>query len=66
MAEVPFIDVDRCDGCGECVKVCCLDGLVIVNNVVTIVNTVECSWCTECEAVCHTQAISCAYEIVFE
>jgi len=66
VAEMPVIRSDKCDGCGLCVGVCHLDALAIVNNVVTIVETVECDWCTDCEAVCPTGAIGCPFEIIMQ
>jgi ferredoxin len=27
---------------------------------------VECDWCTDCEAVCLTGAISCPFEIILQ
>ena len=38
----------------------------LVDDVVTVVETEECDYCTECEAVCPTGAIRCPYEIVIE
>jgi ferredoxin len=38
----------------------------MVDNIVTIIEIEECGWCTQCEAVCPTGAISCAFEIVIE
>ena len=66
MAERPVVDFEKCNGCGLCVNVCRKGGLVLVDNVITLDNTVECDWCTICEAVCPTGAISCFFEIVFE
>jgi len=66
VAEMPIIDRGKCDGCGLCVGVCHLNALAIVNNVITIITTVECDWCTDCELVCPTGAISCPFEIIIQ
>jgi len=66
VAEMPVVDLEKCNGCGLCVSVCRYNVLVMVNNVVTVVETQECDWCTVCEAVCSTGAISCPFEIVIE
>lgn len=64
MMIMPQIDQEKCDGCGLCVDVCLQQGLVLVNNVITIIETIDCDWCTQCEAVCLTGAIICPFEIV--
>lgn len=61
---MPQINQEKCDGCGLCVDVCLQQGLVLVNNVINIIETVDCDWCTQCEAVCPNGAISCPFEIV--
>jgi len=66
VAEMPVIDPNKCDGCGLCVGVCHLNALAIVNNIITIIETVECDWCTDCELVCPTGAISCPFEIILQ
>ena len=66
LAEMPLVDAAKCNGCGLCVSVCRYSVLVMVDNVVTVVQTQECDWCTLCEAVCPTAAISCPFEIVVE
>jgi len=66
MAEMPVIAPEKCNGCGLCVSVCYCSALVMVDNIVTIIETEECGWGTQCEAVCPTGAISCAFEIVVE
>jgi len=70
MAEMPVIDQEKCNGCGLCLSVCTCKSLVLVGNVVTVIKKKECHqctrWCTLCEAVCPTGAISCPFEIVFE
>ena len=66
MAEMPVIDPEKCDGCGLCVGVCHLNALAIVNNIIAIIETVECDWCTDCELVCITGAIRCPFEIILQ
>jgi len=66
MTEMPVIYLEKCNGCGLCVSVCACKGLVLVDNVITVIETVECDWCTLCEVVCPTGAISCPFEIVIE
>jgi len=64
LAEKPIIDERRCRGCGLCVSVCHLHGLVLVGKVVVVVETVQCDWCADCELVCPNGAIACPFEIV--
>ena len=66
MAEMPLVYLTKCNGCGLCVRVCYGKGLVLVDNVITVIATAECDWCTECEAVCPVGAIRCPFEIVIE
>jgi MinD superfamily P-loop ATPase len=66
MAEKPVINPGKCQGCGLCVSVCACGALVIVGNIVTVTEVVECSWCTLCELVCPNEAICCPFEIVLE
>ncbi|MDD5127276.1 MAG: hypothetical protein PHR43_04165 [Dehalococcoidales bacterium] len=66
MGEFPVINKKKCNGCGLCVDICTCHGLIMVGSVVEIVPTVECDWCTKCEAICPAGAISCSYEIIIE
>ena len=66
MIEMPVLNRERCNGCGLCISVCYCGALVLVDNVVTVVETEECGWCTQCEAVCPTGAIRCPCEIVIK
>jgi len=66
MAEMPTVDGKKCNGCGLCVSVCHCHVFVLVENVISVIETEECTWCTQCEAVCPTGAISCPYEIIVE
>lgn len=64
--EMPVIDLSKCNNCGLCIEVCGCKALVIVNGVVTVVETDACGWCLQCELVCPTGAIVCPYEIIIE
>jgi MinD superfamily P-loop ATPase len=66
MTVLPLLDRDKCNGCGLCVSVCRCEALVLVDNVITIIESKLCGWCTLCEMVCPTQAILCPFEIVIE
>lgn len=66
MALMPEIDRELCSGCGLCLTVCSGEALVLVDNVIVIMESEECDYCTQCEAVCPTGAISCPFEIVIE
>ena len=66
MVEMPQIDYEKCNGCGLCISVCQCGALVLINDKVTIIETLQCHWCTECEMVCPTNAISCSFEIIME
>jgi len=63
---MPEIDRELCNGCGLCLAVCSCKALVLVDNVIVIMESEECDYCTQCEAVCPTGAISCPFEIVEE
>jgi len=68
MAEVPVIDITKCNGCGLCVNVCTYNALILVDQVVTLIEIEgqECDWCANCEAVCVTGAITCPFEIIIQ
>lgn len=66
MIEMPRLDPAKCTGCGLCVKVCQHRGLVMMSIIVQVVETEDCDWCTHCEAVCPTGALTCPFEIVLE
>jgi len=38
----------------------------MIENVVTVVESEACGWCTQCEAICPQGAISCPFEIIIE
>lgn len=66
MTEMPVIDWEKCTNCGLCIDVCACKALVLIDNVVTVIETEECGWCIQCEVVCPVGAITCPFEIVIE
>ena len=66
MIEMPLLDLEKCNGCGLCISVCYCNAIVLVDNIITIIETEECGWCAQCELVCPTGAITCPFEIVIE
>ncbi len=66
MDLMPALDREKCNGCGLCVRVCHCNAFVMIGNLVAVVETDFCGWCTHCEAICPMGAISCPFEIVIE
>ena len=63
---MPKLDAEKCDCCGLCVSACECGAVVMTKHRIIIIETEECSWCTMCELVCPNNAITCAYDIVFD
>jgi NAD-dependent dihydropyrimidine dehydrogenase PreA subunit len=61
---LPIIYIDRCDGCGDCVKVCPSRALELVAGFATLVTPDNCAYCADCEEHCPQRAIALPYEIV--
>ena len=66
MIEMPVIDLEKCNGCGLCIGACACKAVVLINNVVSVIETEACGWCLKCENICPTGAIVCQFEIVIE
>jgi NAD-dependent dihydropyrimidine dehydrogenase PreA subunit len=60
----PEIDLDKCNGCGDCVEQCPSGIVALVDGKASIVRPEDCSYCTDCEDLCSSAAIRCPFEIV--
>jgi len=61
---IPEIDLEKCEGCGDCVDRCPTDAVDLVNGKAIIVSPEDCSYCTDCENFCPSGAIRCPFEII--
>ena len=50
------VDFERCDSCGECVKMCPVDVFEMPYKAVAV-RTVNCMGCRTCVALCKSTAI---------
>ena len=55
-AGKPFVETDRCVGCGRCVKICAHDAPVITDRKATI-NHDKCVGCGRCIGICPMDAV---------
>ncbi|MEA3376249.1 MAG: 4Fe-4S binding protein [Chloroflexota bacterium] len=62
---LPEIDLERCDQCGLCVEHCPTDAVEMGPDGPSIVRPRDCTYCTDCEAMCPEGAIACPFEIVW-
>ena len=56
MAKI-IIDYDECDACGECVDVCPMEVLIIVDGKLKVQHPEECNECEVCMDVCPNECI---------
>ena len=61
---VPEVNPAKCEGCGDCVKLCPEHAVALVAGKAAIVSPENCDYCADCEAFCPNSAIRCAFEIV--
>jgi len=61
---IPEIDLEKCEGCGNCVDLCPTHVVDLVNGKAAIVNPEGCDYCTDCETFCPSAAIRCPFEII--
>ncbi len=64
-AALPRIDLSRCNCCGRCAERCPTGAVEMRSNGPVIALPAQCTYCTDCEAVCPEDAIRCPYEIVW-
>jgi formate hydrogenlyase subunit 6/NADH:ubiquinone oxidoreductase subunit I len=62
---LPQIDLERCNRCGQCVERCPTQAVDMTAEGPRISRRGDCTYCTECEAVCPEGAITCGYDIVW-
>ena len=58
MAERPYVDKEKCTGCGTCRDVCPVDVFEIENGKSIVKNPDECIQCQACVASCPEKAIT--------
>ena len=61
---IPEIDLEKCNGCGDCIELCPAGTVSLVNGKATIVKPEDCDYCTDCEAICPSEAIRCPFAII--
>lgn len=52
------VDVDKCNGDGECVDVCPVEVYELQNSKAVVVNEEECLGCESCIEVCEQGALT--------
>lgn len=60
MAELPLLDETRCTTCGDCVRICPTDCLILVGAVPYLARPLDCIECALCVLVCPTDALRMA------
>jgi formate hydrogenlyase subunit 6/NADH:ubiquinone oxidoreductase subunit I len=65
MWALPQIDLQLCSLCGVCVERCPTKAVDMTDDGPHIARPEDCTYCTDCEAVCPEGAIACGYEIVW-
>ena len=57
MAEKPYVDKEKCVGCGTCASVCPVEVFEIKGGKSEVVKPDDCIQCRACEASCPEKAI---------
>jgi len=61
---IPIIDLERCDGCGLCLRVCPTGALAMNGSKALVARPGACDYSGLCEMACPVQAIQRPFEIV--
>jgi Pyruvate/2-oxoacid:ferredoxin oxidoreductase delta subunit len=62
---LPLIDLQRCVGCGECVRRCPTQAVALQEQHAVIVQPERCNFCDICEQYCPHEAIGRPFVIRF-
>jgi uncharacterized protein (DUF2249 family)/NAD-dependent dihydropyrimidine dehydrogenase PreA subunit len=65
MNWIPQIDLQKCNGCGQCVEGCEPHVLTLQAGQAALLNPAACSYCATCESICPHNAIALPYLICF-
>ena len=63
---LPEIDLSLCNRCGACVEHCPPQAVEMSPDGPVIARPQDCTYCAVCDAICPQEAITCAFEIVWE
>lgn len=66
MDFVPTIDINKCNGCEICIKLCPTDALGLIDDVAAVIQPEACTYSGLCQDNCPTEAIQLVYEIRFQ
>ncbi len=62
---LPLIDLRRCTGCGDCVRLCPTRAVELRNGKAVITRPAACTFCPLCESYCPTGAIGRPFSVMF-
>ncbi|MEA3429032.1 MAG: 4Fe-4S binding protein [Thermodesulfobacteriota bacterium] len=54
----PVVDIDKCEGCEECVDICPMDVFEMKDEKSVVVRPEDCEACESCVEVCEAGAIT--------